>query len=207
MRSTPSLRSFPNVAFKTVPVFIWRSSSASAFDASLFQAINDVMSLALCLPVYLLGRFPSPRHVQGSTPTGVFEGGCRPSTHSSLDFPLHSSLFVANSLNLWGWWHMWSDCHLLRQSSGGHGWKLPPPLSSWTFFLMDIYFLVLVSTDPDSTRFSPSFSICRAKDTLVPWKQTFAVVGDGSMLSTAAVVNVCFFLFFFSFLFLACLLA
>ena len=29
--------------------------------------------------------------------------------------------------------HVWSDCHLLRQSSGGHGWLLPPPLSSWRF--------------------------------------------------------------------------
>ena len=24
---------------------------------------------------------------------------------------------------------MWSDCHFLRQSSGGHGWLLPPALS------------------------------------------------------------------------------
>ena len=40
-------------------------------------------------------------------------------------------LFVASSLNLWGCWYVWSDYHLLRQSSGGHGWLLPPPLSSW----------------------------------------------------------------------------
>ena len=82
-------------------------------------------------PVYLLGRFPTLWHVQGSTPTWVFEGGCRPFKHFSLGFPFHSSLFVARSLNLWGWLHMWSDCHLLRQSCGGHGWLLPPPLSSW----------------------------------------------------------------------------
>ena len=58
MRSTPSLRSFPNVAFQTVPVFVWltmalvssfegRSSSASSFHASLLQAIDGVLSLAL----------------------------------------------------------------------------------------------------------------------------------------------------------------
>ena len=28
-------------------------------------------------PVYLIGHFPSLRHVQGSTPTGVFKGRCR----------------------------------------------------------------------------------------------------------------------------------
>ena len=91
--------------------FQGRSSSASSFHASLLQEIDGVMSLALCpqvvsqasqhfrssrskapvrvaLPclfVYLLGHFPSLRHVQGSTPTGVFEGGCQPSTHSNLD--------------------------------------------------------------------------------------------------------------------------
>ena len=27
--------------------------------------------------------------------------------------------------------HMWSDRHLFRQSSGGHMWLFPPPLSSW----------------------------------------------------------------------------
>ena len=42
------------------------------------------------------------------------------------------TLFAASSLNLWRWWHMWSDCHLLRQSSGGQGWLLPPPLSRWS---------------------------------------------------------------------------
>ena len=70
-------------------------------------------------------------HVLGSTPTGDFEGGSCPSTHSTLGFPFHFSLFVASSLNIWGGWHVWSDCHLSRQSSGGHGWLLPPPLSSW----------------------------------------------------------------------------
>ena len=87
--------------------------------------------MVACPPVYLVGHFLSFQHVQGSTPTGVFEGGCGPSTHFSLGFPFHFSLFVVISLNLWRWWHVWSDFHLLRQSSGGHGWLLPPPLSSW----------------------------------------------------------------------------
>ena len=66
----------------------------------------------LCSPVYLLGHFPSLRYVQGSTRIAVFEGGCRPSTYSCLGFPFHFSLFVASSFNMWGWWHVWPDCHL-----------------------------------------------------------------------------------------------
>ena len=47
-----------------------------------------------------------------------------------------SSPFVTCSLNLWAWWHVWSDCRFLMQSSGGHckatGWdhKKAAP-SSW----------------------------------------------------------------------------
>ena len=40
-------------------------------------------------------------------------------SHSSwtmTDFSFHIWLFVASSLNLWGWWLVWSDCHLFRQS-------------------------------------------------------------------------------------------
>ena len=107
------------------------AGSVSSFSTlQFFQEASHFWGL-LCPPVYLLDRFPSLRHVQGSTPTEVFEGGCRPSTHASLDFPFHVLYFVASSLNLWGWWHVWFDCHLFRQSSGGHGWLLPPPLSSW----------------------------------------------------------------------------
>ena len=106
------------------PSFQGRSSSTSSFNASLLQVISVMMSLALCpqevsqasqhqsfweashlwgllcLPVYLHGHFPSLQHVQGSTPTGVSEGGCWPLTYSSLGFPFHFSLFVASSLNL-----------------------------------------------------------------------------------------------------------
>ena len=107
------------------------AGSVSSFSTlQFFREANHFWGL-LCPPVYLLDCFPSLRHVQGSTPTEVFEGGCRPSTHASLGLPFHVLYFVASSLNLWGWWHVWSDCHLFRQSSGGHGWLLPPPLSTW----------------------------------------------------------------------------
>ena len=133
--------------------FQGRSSSASSFNASppsdrwcdvlgfvpadsvsTLQVFREASSLwgLLCPPVCLpRSRFPSVCHVQDSTPTGVLEGGCQPLIHSSLGFPCRFSLSVASSLNLWVWWHVWSDCDLLRQSSGGHGWLLPPPLSSW----------------------------------------------------------------------------
>ena len=88
--------------------FQGRSSSASTFHDSLLQAIDGVMSLALCpqavsqapqhfrssdtqplvmiaLPASLsVGHFSSLRHVQGSKPTAVFAAGCRPLTHASL---------------------------------------------------------------------------------------------------------------------------
>ena len=92
----------------------------SSFHASLLQAIDGVMSLALCpqvpspdpqhfrssetqatcdswvplppttlpAPVYPLGHFPSLLHVQGSTPTGLSECGCRSDTcQSGLPIP------------------------------------------------------------------------------------------------------------------------
>ena len=62
MCSTTSLRIFPNVAFETVPSvhltddgalssFQGRLSGASSFHACFLQAIDGVMSLALCLQV------------------------------------------------------------------------------------------------------------------------------------------------------------
>ena len=56
--------------------------------------------LLMVSPVYLPGHFLSLWHVQGSTSTGVFDGGCRTLTHASLGFAFHFSLFVASSLNL-----------------------------------------------------------------------------------------------------------
>ena len=64
--------------------------------------------------------------------TGVFEGGCWPSTHSSQGFPFHFSLFTASSLNLWGWRQVWSNCKSstsLLQSEENMGQNQPvnPP--------------------------------------------------------------------------------
>ena len=71
------------------------SPSASSFRASLLQAIDGVMSLTFVPAgfsstsndtsdlsrrkplVYLLCHFPALWHIQGSTSTGVFEGGRR----------------------------------------------------------------------------------------------------------------------------------
>ena len=78
----------------------------------------------LCPPVYLLCHFLWHRHVQDSSPTGCFEGGCRTLTHASLVFPFHFSLFVAGSLDMWERWHVWSDCHISRQI------KLPSSFNS-----------------------------------------------------------------------------
>ena len=60
MRTTLSLSSYSNIDLETVAMFVevtmalprsikdWRSSSASAFYASLLQTIGGVMLLALC---------------------------------------------------------------------------------------------------------------------------------------------------------------
>ena len=118
----------------------------------LIQAINGVVSLALCPQVVAPQHFRSSE-IQATCDgcfaclcicsvislqshmawtQGVFESGCWPLTHCSLGFPSHFSLFVAGSMNPSGWWHVWSDCHLLRQSSRRHGWLVPPPLSRCT---------------------------------------------------------------------------
>ena len=126
MRTTPSLRSFPSVAFETVPMFVWLTmvlsrpfkelflflrlsppgqqrchvfgfvpaSRVSSFSTlQIFRETSHLRRL-LCSTVYLLGHFPSLRHVQGSTPTGYSERGCRLSIHSSLGFPFRFSLEV-----------------------------------------------------------------------------------------------------------------
>ena len=66
--------------------FVPGGSVSSFSTLQIFWKAKHLRGL-LWPPVYLLGRFPSLRHVQGSTPTGVFEGGCRPLRHSSLGFP------------------------------------------------------------------------------------------------------------------------
>lgn len=52
------------------------------------------------------------------------------SHNNRLDFPVRCSLFATSSLNLWGWWHRWYDCHRSRQLRE-HVWLLFFPLSSW----------------------------------------------------------------------------
>ena len=60
-------------------------------SSSTFQIFREAGHLWVLLwpPVYPLGRFPSLRYVQGSAPTGIFEGGCRPLPHSKLSFPFY----------------------------------------------------------------------------------------------------------------------
>ena len=140
MRSTPSLRSFSNAVFETVPVsmgddgphlsFQGRSSSTSSFHASLLQATDGVMPLALCPQVLSTAtcdgcftrlstccHFPSQRHVQGSTPASLpaqsfpFTAAC-PAQHTRRSFQrgmlttdtfqpgLPVPLFITSSLNL-----------------------------------------------------------------------------------------------------------
>ena len=81
MRSTPSLRRFSNVAFETVPVFCLsddgplsssqgRSSSAFSFHASLSQAIDGVISLALFPQVVS----QAPQHFKSSEKQATGEG-------------------------------------------------------------------------------------------------------------------------------------
>ena len=91
--------SLPGDRWCDVLGFVPAGSVSSSSTFWIFQEASHLWGL-FCLPVYLLGCFPSIRHAQGSIPTGVFKGGCQPLTHSSLGFPFHFSLFVASSLNL-----------------------------------------------------------------------------------------------------------
>ena len=98
MHSTPSLRRFPNVAFETVPVYICltmalsrpfkgRSSSASSFHASLLQAIDGVMSLALYPQVVP----QASQHFRSSEKQAICEGFfARQSVCSAIS--LHSKM-------------------------------------------------------------------------------------------------------------------
>ena len=62
--------------------------AARVSSSSTLQIMRKASHLwgLLCPPVYLVGHFRSLRRVQGSTPTGVFEGECRPSTHDTCFF-------------------------------------------------------------------------------------------------------------------------
>ena len=91
IRSTPSLGSYHNVAFETVRLtddgpllsFQGRSSSASSFYCCLLQAIDCVMSLALCPQVVS----QAPQHFRSSEKLATCEGCFFPASLSSRSFP------------------------------------------------------------------------------------------------------------------------
>ena len=91
MRSTPSHRRFPNVPFETVSVFVWLTVALSRpFEedrlaiASLLQAIDGVMSLALC-PLVVS---QAPQHFRSCEKEAACEG-----------FFAHQSICSVISLN------------------------------------------------------------------------------------------------------------
>ena len=106
MRSSPSLRRFPNVAFETVPMFVLtddgpfssfqgRSPSASSFHAFLHQQIKNVMSLALYAQVVS----QAPQHFRSSKQQAISEGCFAPpiwsviSLHSGMSRVVHPQEF------------------------------------------------------------------------------------------------------------------
>ena len=81
MHSIQSLRSFPNVALETVPMLVWLTMALSrplkqdrwAFSLStpyLLQAIDGVMSLALCPHVVS----QAPKHFRSSETQAACDG-------------------------------------------------------------------------------------------------------------------------------------
>ena len=116
--------------------FQGRSSSASSFHNSLLQAIDGVMFLALRPQVVS----QAPQHLRSSEKQAACDGcfvrhsicsvislhpgmsrAVHPQEFSKVDETIDTfqsglpiPLFVASWLNLWGWWHVWSDYHLLR---------------------------------------------------------------------------------------------
>ena len=82
MRSSPSFGSFPNVAFVSqAPQHFRYSETQGACDGCFFP------------PVYLLCHFLWLRHAQASTPTGVFDGGCRTLTHATHTWHMRHKLW------------------------------------------------------------------------------------------------------------------
>ena len=105
--------------------FQGRSSNASSFHTSLLH-ITAVMSLALRQQVVS----QAPQHFKSSEtqawsfpftlacPNQYIHRSFRKwmSTSDMFQSGFPIPLFTLNSVNLWGWWHMWPGCHLLRQS-------------------------------------------------------------------------------------------
>ena len=149
IRSTPSVRCFPSVAFETGPTFVrltmdlfrpfnWRSSSASSsrrsmawypwlvsqaperFRSSETQSCCDgCFSQFVCTVISLDSGMPR-----------TFEGGCRTLTHvCQFGIPIPIPVLtlcikpfeplVLRQMAYICAW-IWSDCNLLRQSSREH---------------------------------------------------------------------------------------
>ena len=109
----------------------WCSQAPQHFRSSETQATFD-------------GCFAHNENVKGSTSSGCFESGCPTMTHANLGFLFHFSLFAASSFNLLGWWNVWSNSHLLRQSNRGNVWLFSPPLSSWRLSPYKLHFSMMV---------------------------------------------------------------
>jgi len=110
MRSTPSLRGFPNVAFETVPMFVWLTMALS----------RPFKEDRLALP---LSHLSSPGDqwcdILGFVPTGISQAsqhfrssekqatceGCFPSQSVCSVISLHSSMSraVYPLRSFWGW--------------------------------------------------------------------------------------------------------
>ena len=123
---------------------------ASSFHASLLQEVDGVMSLALCRQecLKLLNTLDLPRrkplmrvasHANVSAQAFPLLPACPGqythrsfrrwmSTIDTFQSGLPIPLFVASSSNLWGWWHVWSDCHLWS-------WKPAQGMGDFCFYV------------------------------------------------------------------------
>ena len=140
---------YPNVAFEIVPMFVWPTMVLSR----PFQAVRPTLPLSTPLSSrwsMCAWWLPVSLSAQSYPFTPVCPGQY---THRSLQrwmstidtfqsgLPISLFTFCSKLIVLWGWWHVWSDCQFLRQSSGGHEWLLPPPLSSWRLRLYRLHCL------------------------------------------------------------------
>ena len=92
MRSTPSLSSFPKVAFQTVPVFARLTIALSRpfkedrlalpLSTPLLQAIRGVVSLALCPQVVS----QAPQHFRSIETQAAYDGCFFPSVYRTRHF-------------------------------------------------------------------------------------------------------------------------
>ena len=77
--------------------FVLAGSVSSSSTLQVFREASYLLGL-LCPPVNLLGRFPSLRHVHGSSPTEVVEVECRPLIHSSVGLSIPPSFTFCSKL-------------------------------------------------------------------------------------------------------------